>query len=208
MVLDCKQKTIWKYHSLSISLHFLLFLGLTWSLKSPTKLLNIPIEVVFSPSAHNSHPVSKNLMTKRPTPPIKNLTKQKGLVKNQVAPRSSSEEKTSALPLNPGPKRPTDKKANDIKSLYISSLMAQIEGHKIYPAMAKRLQQSGKVVVMLEILKNGSIQKRELIEKSKYPRLNSAALQLIAKLKEVPPLPDELHLDSWQVVIPIAYVLR
>ncbi len=102
----------------------------------------------------------------------------------------------------------SSKKVNDIRSLYIANLVRQIEANKIYPHMAKKLRQSGKVVVMLEILKNGNITAKTIIEECPHKLLNEAALRLVANLKSTSPIPDELQLDSWQVVIPIAYVLR
>ena len=95
-----------------------------------------------------------------------------------------------------------------IKSQYITKLRNRIESHKVYPRMAKKMRQSGKVVILLEILKDGSITHSQIVEECPYTGLNQAAMQLVAKIKTVDPLPHELHLESWQIYIPIAYVLR
>jgi TonB family protein len=97
---------------------------------------------------------------------------------------------------------------SDIKSLYISKLVEQIDRQKVYPRTAKLLNQSGEVWVSVDIKKNGELTNPKLQKASPYEKLNQAAMQLIASLKSTAPIPEELHLETWQVVIPIAYVLR
>jgi protein TonB len=101
-----------------------------------------------------------------------------------------------------------NKASGDMKAVYIADLIRKIEANKIYPYMAKKLRQSGKVVVKLEILKSGQIVSQSVIQSSPHHLLNQAALRLVASLKHVSPIPEELHLESWQVIVPIAYVLR
>ena len=96
----------------------------------------------------------------------------------------------------------------DLKSIYISKLVEQIEQHKVYPRSAKILKQSGEVWISIKIKKNGELTNLKLEKPSPYEKLNQAAIQLVASLKNTAPIPKELHLETWQVTIPIAYVLR
>ena len=190
-----------QWHSLSIALHLFFFLWLSYNIRE-TKMHELTeIEIIHLPPK-----VESSTNTKVAKEPKRSFRKLRKIAKPQktTIPTSTSTSKRSGKSL-PGLNAP---QLQSLKSIYIAKLRDQIETHKTYPRIAKKLRQSGKVVIMLEILKNGKILRKKIVEKCPYQRLNKAAFQLVAQLKHVDPLPKELHLDSWQVFIPIAYVLR
>jgi len=92
-----------------------------------------------------------------------------------------------------------------IENEYLLKLKRIIEKNKVYPKSAKRLNQTGKVYLNFTIAKNGNIQNISIIEKSKYKRLNKAAMEIINKIKQFEPIPEELHKSSWNITVPVLY---
>lgn len=92
-----------------------------------------------------------------------------------------------------------------IENEYLLKLKELIEKNKVYPNSAKKLNQTGKVYLNFTIAKNGSIENIVIMEKSKYRRLNKAAIEIINKIKQFEPIPDELHKSSWNITVPILY---
>ncbi|MFT7860329.1 MAG: energy transducer TonB [Sulfurimonas sp.] len=95
-----------------------------------------------------------------------------------------------------------------IKSRYITKVKAAIEAKKYYPRRAKRLKREGVVEVRFTILKDGSVKDAALANPSRYKRLNKGALKTLKRVGKFAPIPQELKLDSWEVVVPIEYRLR
>ncbi|WP_419763738.1 MAG: energy transducer TonB [Arcobacter sp.] len=96
-------------------------------------------------------------------------------------------------------------KIEAIENAYLLKLKKRIEKNKVYPSSAKRLNQTGKVYLNFTISKNGAIKNIIINEKSKYRRLNKAAVEIINKIKQFEPIPEELHKNSWNITVPILY---
>lgn len=94
-----------------------------------------------------------------------------------------------------------------IKLAYLNSLKLEIEKHKEYPFGASWRKQTGTVGVFIVILKDGSITGIRLKSPSRYPILNEAAIKLLSKMKKFRPIPDELKMERWEIVINIEYYL-
>lgn len=94
---------------------------------------------------------------------------------------------------------------NIIENRYLQKIRMVIEENKIYPKRAKRLKQEGKVLVSFVISKNGSIQDINLINESRFKRLNKAALELLEKISRFEPIPEELDKENWAIELPINY---
>lgn len=90
---------------------------------------------------------------------------------------------------------------------YLSELRQQIEKQKKYPLLAKKMGQSGKVVVRLTLNSQGFVVSSEIIEKSLFPILNEAAVNLIKGLHQLKPFPAEISKDTWEIVVPLEYRL-
>lgn len=93
------------------------------------------------------------------------------------------------------------------KERYLYELHRLIDGRKIYPSMAKRMRQTGKVVVTFVILKSGEIQNVEILNPSSHERLNEAASQLIAGIRTYKPLPASEKAGKLNVTVPVEYGL-
>ena len=55
------------------------------------------------------------------------------------------------------------------------------------------------------ILQNGNFSNISIKEKSKFKRLNKAAIKILIKLKSFKKIPKELKKQNWDIVIPIEY---
>ncbi|QDK36801.1 energy transducer TonB [Bdellovibrio sp. NC01] len=91
---------------------------------------------------------------------------------------------------------------------YLFELHVLIEGRKIYPALSKRLRESGKVTVQFTVNKDGAIQDVMVKNPSHFERLNSAASELINGIKRYKPLPAGFEGDQAKLEIPIEYSLN
>ena len=94
-----------------------------------------------------------------------------------------------------------------IKRTYLDSLKLEIERHKEYPFRASWRNQTGTVGVFIVILKDGSITDIRLKSPSRHQILNEAAIKLLSEIKKFRPIPDELRLERWEIVINIEYYL-
>lgn len=103
--------------------------------------------------------------------------------------------------------RPDGFKA-DAKERYLYELKVLIESRKVYPAMAKRLRETGRVIVAFEILKDGHIQRVHLARPSHFSHLNEAALRLISGIEKYRPLPSSISEEKLSLKIPVEYVLK
>lgn len=90
---------------------------------------------------------------------------------------------------------------------YLYELRVLIEGRKVYPLQAKRLNEKGKVTVLFEILRDGKIDSVQLKGASHFARLNQAALTLVKEIEAYRPLPDAIPGEKLVVEIPIEYEL-
>jgi TonB family protein len=96
----------------------------------------------------------------------------------------------------------------EIKSHYITTIKRAIEQKKYYPKKEKRLNHEGIVEVSFIILKDGTIQEVAVKNPSKYKGLNQGALETLKRVARFEPIPEELALDRWEIVVPIEYTLR
>ncbi len=74
--------------------------------------------------------------------------------------------------------------------------------------MAKKLGQTGKVVMRFTLSADGSVVSSEVIEKAPYESLNKAATELVQSINGLKPFPKEVHRASWVMTVPIEYQLN
>jgi protein TonB len=91
---------------------------------------------------------------------------------------------------------------------YLYELKLLIEQRKIYPAQARMMGQTGKVVVRFVVHQDGTIDQAEIIEASPFTKLNEAALKLIQNVKQFKAIPAEIGKDQWILNVPIHYTLN
>lgn len=134
------------------------------------------------------------------TVPVKTAAKKKSA--KTETPQAVAPSGTSQLigdPNGTGPRTPV--------SEYLVGLRAYIDERKVYPAMSRRMGETGKVLISLEVLRNGTIQDVKLKSGSQYSRLNEAALKTVSEVKKYKPLPDSIDGEKISVVVPIEFTL-
>lgn len=93
------------------------------------------------------------------------------------------------------------------EEIYIAELRSFLEKKKKYPALAKKMGQSGKVKIKFEINRDGKITNSQIAEASHFESLNKSAKTLIDEIQMFKPFPAEVKRLTWQFIIPIEYKL-
>ena len=96
----------------------------------------------------------------------------------------------------------------NLESEYLAKVQAKIEKNKVYPKVAKRLNQTGKVIVSFDILKDGKITNIKIIDKSKFEKLDEASIELLTNIGFFEAIPNELNKTVWNIQIPINYQIN
>ncbi|MFW3344190.1 energy transducer TonB [Aliarcobacter butzleri] len=116
-------------------------------------------------------------------------------------PKTEPKEEVSAPTMN-------QNQIDTIETKYLAKVRATIEKNKIYPKAAKRLNQTGKVNVNFDILKNGEIRNVKVLGKSSFAKLDEASIELLIKISNFDEIPEELKKSVWNVTIPIEYSIN
>jgi TonB family protein len=90
---------------------------------------------------------------------------------------------------------------------YFTTLRMDIEKRKRYPKLAKRLRQSGRVVLKFQIGKEGKIKNVLVEEPSPFRALNESAKKLVSNLKGEYPLPLAIKAERIEIKLPVSYKL-
>jgi TonB family protein len=96
----------------------------------------------------------------------------------------------------------------DPLKIYGSRVAELLNQNKIYPAMAKRLEQQGRVLLKITVDKSGKLLDLEMLKESPFGSLNEAALQMVKKVEQFPPLPNEISHEVVTFNVPVEYKLR
>ena len=96
----------------------------------------------------------------------------------------------------------------NLESEYLAKVQAKIEKNKVYPKVAKRLNQTGKVIVSFDILKDGKVTNIKIINKSKFEKLDEASIELLTNIEFFEAIPNELNKTVWNIQIPINYQIN
>lgn len=97
---------------------------------------------------------------------------------------------------------------NSIEDAYLSKVKAKIEKNKFYPKIAKKLNQTGKVLVSFDILKDGKVINIRIIQNSKFEKLDEATIELLTNIGYFETIPGELNKTIWNIQIPINYQIN
>ncbi|MDN5049885.1 energy transducer TonB [Aliarcobacter butzleri] len=116
-------------------------------------------------------------------------------------PKTEPKEEVSAPTMN-------QNQIDTIETKYLAKVRATIEKNKIYPKAAKRLNQTGKVNVNFDILRNGEIRNVKILGKSSFAKLDEASIELLIKISNFDEIPEELKKSVWNVTIPIDYSIN
>lgn len=160
----------------------------------------IPADVTLLPAPATPKKVERVI----PSVPRKAQPREKTLlVSKNVAP---ADEKQVELPSKP--EAPVSSANPNALSLYVGGVLQLIERQKKYPPAAQRRGQQGRVLLSLTLNKQGEIVDVRVAEPSAFPDLNDAALEIVRRIRNFPPLPDDLKRAEISLQIPVEYKLE
>jgi protein TonB len=91
---------------------------------------------------------------------------------------------------------------------FLKNLRSEISRRHKYPYAAKRLRQSGEVLMKFDVYIDGSIKNIAFQKKCKYERLNSSAMETVASIARLDHFPKNvIKKDRISVSVPIKYTL-
>lgn len=91
---------------------------------------------------------------------------------------------------------------------YLYEIKKLLERRKRYPVMARKMGQTGRVMMRFTLAQDGSLVASEVLEKAPYEILNQAAHDLVKGIHGMKPFPHEIQRTSWSITVPIEYVLN
>ncbi|NJM10299.1 MAG: TonB family protein [Bdellovibrionaceae bacterium] len=93
------------------------------------------------------------------------------------------------------------------KERYLAEIREQIAKRQSYPRSSRVFGEQGTVKLLLTIQRNGSLTKVEIIERSAFERLNTAAMTAATKAAPFRAFPNEVPFDLWRIALPVQFVL-
>jgi len=112
-------------------------------------------------------------------------------------------------PLVSAPKRlKKQKTVYEIAQGYLSLIRRRIMRNQIYPLLARRKNQKGKVIIKFTLKSSGEIIGNiEVVSPAKYDILNISAIKMVKKSAPFPPFPRDLKKDKMSFIVPIDFSL-
>lgn len=155
-------------------------------------------EEAFSQVRSLSHGVVKGLNAQRPS-----IDLRKNLSEPMEVRRSSSTPSQLQLGVSGGhelfadnssalaePKAPTAIDPSDVLKRFLNTIRRKIESQKRYPILARNAGVEGRSGVRITIMKNGKLEKVEIMDSSGHETLDNAALQSVRDAAPFPPIPE------------------
>jgi protein TonB len=183
----------------SAALHGLLFLLLIFQFSRPLATVPIGVELTYSDGGSAVKKTSEKKRTARAEP-----AQEKADLETKPAAKETQEQEAQ----NPGAAMGA-KNGEIVSALerYKYELRLFLDSRKIYPETARRLSQTGTVVVRFKIAANGEIADVILEKPAGSEVLNKAALDLVKRAEKFKPLPQETKLQELKLSFPIEYIL-
>lgn len=154
-----------------------------------------PIEVNFlGPKTNTPFSSSKSTSkAKKAEPKLEKVAGAPAVARDNDAANSSSEEVSG------------NENTIAATNSYEQEITAEINRNKTYPLVALKLRQQGQVKVRFRVARNGQVLEAEILERSAFDSLNSAARRLIEEIHQFRPIPSEIKATSWLFTVPIEY---
>lgn len=186
---------------ISAALHGALFLALAMQI-AKTDIIPIGVEVQYLDGGRKTAEVQPAV---KHTPTVRTRVREEGDIKAQAAPPAAQAASASAA--SQGPAGKADGAIVSALERYKYELRLFLESRKIYPESAKRLRQTGTVVVEFKVSPQGVLKDVNVSRASPSEALNRAALDLVKRASSFKPFPKELQLSELQLKLPIEYIL-
>ena len=186
---------------ISAALHAALFVALAMQI-AKTEIVPIGVEVQYLDGARKAAKAEPEV---RHQPVVRTQVKEKGEIK--AAPVQPAAETGATTVTDQGPAGKADGAIVSALERYKYELRLFLESRKIYPESAKRLRQTGTVIIEFKVSPAGTLTDVNVSQASKSEVLNRAALDLVKRASSFKPFPKELQLSELQLKLPIEYVL-
>jgi len=199
-------KSFYTHLSTIFLVHILILMG-TWQLSQSeyvmTKVNSGVLKLQVASSMMMTSQVQKKVERVIPVNPDKPRTAK--VREEKVTPVQQTE--TSPVASSQGSEFGTAKSGKtDALSVYKAELRAMIDKNKYYPAISKRLGQTGTVVVAFTLLEDGHIIDVKIDKPSRYERLNDSALDAVKKVERFKPIPKEVGEAKMEVKVPVKFI--
>ncbi|HMN69023.1 MAG TPA: TonB family protein [Bdellovibrionales bacterium] len=186
----------------SVALHAAVIVALAYRIAVRHEIVPIGVEITF-PADRLAAPgplsEAKPMKVKRAATPV---LESKPEIKVE---ESAAVESTPTAPAVTGPAGKADGQAVSALERYKYELRLYLESRLIYPESAKRLRQTGTVMVRFKVAGDGSFGEPEIVAKSPAESLNRAAVELIRRAASFKALPEGQ--SEIQLTLPIEYFL-
>lgn len=140
--------------------------------------------------------------------PVEQVVEPVEAVVQNTNPTPTVSKPTPAVNNTPSVPQMSAQQTASIEDAYLARIKAKIERNKVYPKAAKRLKQTGKVIISFDILKDGTIKNVRVVGKSKFEKLDEASIELLMKIASFEAIPLELNRTVWNIQVPINYSIN
>lgn len=191
--------------AVSGSVHLGLIAILAWPSSAVIRTLNT-VEVSFlEPKAqvaavqpHTPAPRHTVIPVQKPQPKAESAPQESESASEEA--ESETQPAASAVSGSTGTPAP-------VQNAYAALVAREINRRKVYPPVALRLRQQGRVKVQFRVERSGTVVEAELLEESPHEQLNRAAKRLIEDIHQFQPFPDDVKESSWVFTVPIEYTM-
>lgn len=94
---------------------------------------------------------------------------------------------------------------DSIKKAYAHEIAKLIEHHKVYPKPSLRLKETGGILLVISILKNGDVEFVHIDKKCQFENLNKAASDAAYNASPYPAFPDTLPDWYMEINVPVKF---
>lgn len=184
----------------SVGLHLTVAVLLAFRLGVADAPKPIGIEMLYLGEMKKAVPFTQ-VVKPRPLPAAKAEKGEMPQVKAEPETAPAAEAAPTAL----GPAGVRDGAIVSALERYKYELRLFLESRKVYPETAKRLRQTGRVMVAFKVNSDGALSDVAIEAPAGSELLNRAALDLVKGAPRFKPLPDQMN--EMKVSLPIEYIL-
>ncbi len=89
-----------------------------------------------------------------------------------------------------------------------SLVLAHLERHKRYPAMAQARRQQGTAHLRFTVARNGQVRAAAIVRGSGHAALDQAVMEMIERANPLPAFAADMEGDSIELIVPVRFMVR